>query len=550
MIPIATRRSRSFTHTKYLLAAGVASAVTIIQAGAETLKLDMLPGEYWWGGLSAVGHQTPYDSTSVADHDLHGDNKGNQAQPLLLSSKGRYVWSEQPIRYSFKYGMIEVGTQTGKILSGRQGSNLQHVYQFVSNEFFPSNGKIPDDLLFTHPQYNTWIELMYDQNEKDILAYARAIIDNGYPPGVLMIDDNWQEDYGTLEFSARRFKNPKGMMGQLHKMGFKVMLWVCPFVSADSADFRYLAEKGMLLLDPQKTQDILWANTRNKAAVIRWWNGASACLDLSNPSAMKWFQERLDHLVKEYGVDGFKFDAGDANFYTGGLASFKPDLIPNEHTALFAEVALRYPLNEYRASWKMAGLPLAQRLRDKGHEWGDLAKLIPDLMSQSVMGYAYTCPDMIGGGEYRSFLDTKTIDEELVVRSAQVHALMPMMQFSVAPWRILSKENNQICLKMAKLHLEMGPKILALAKESSKNGQPIAKPMAMAFPDGGYETIKDQFVLGNEIIVAPVVEKGARSRAVVLPKGDWKAEDGTVYTGGTSIKIEVSLQRLPYFVKM
>jgi alpha-glucosidase (family GH31 glycosyl hydrolase) len=262
---------------------------------------------------------------------------------------------------------------------------------------------------------------------------------------------------------------------------------------------------------------------------------------------MEWFRARLDHLVDEYGVDGFKFDAGDANFYTGGITSFKPDLVPNDHTAFFAEVGLHYPLNEYRASWKMAGKPLAQRLRDKGHEWGDLAKLIPDLMSQSVMGYAYTCPDMIGGGEYRSFLSTETIDEELVVRSAQVHALMPMMQFSVAPWRILSKENNAICLKMAKLHLEMGPKILALAKQASETGEPIVKPMAMAFPEGEYETIKDQFVLGDDTIVAPVFVKGARSRSVVLPPGEWVAENGKVHSGGAPITIDVPLERLPYF---
>lgn len=531
----------------------IALLASLAHAGmvsAATLKLEMLPGEYWWGGLSAVGHQTPYDATSVADHDLFANNKGNQAQPLLLSNKGRYVWSEQPIHYRFTKGVIDVSTRTGEILSGKEGANLRDVYQFVSKKFFPSDGKIPDALLFTHPQYNTWIELMYDQNEKDILEYARAIIANGYPPGVLMIDDNWQEDYGTLEFSPRRFQDPKGMMAELHKMGFKVMLWVCPFISPDSTDFRHLAKEGMLLLDPQKTQDILWANTRDKAAIIRWWNGASACLDLSNPKAMKWFQDRLDHLVKEYGVDGFKFDAGDADFYKGGVVSFKPDLIPNDHSALFAEVGLRYPLNEYRASWKMAGLPLAQRLRDKGHEWEDLAKLIPDLMSQSVMGYAYTCPDMIGGGEYQSFLNSAKMDEELVVRSAQVHALMPMMQFSVAPWRILSKENNAICLKMAKLHTEMGPKILELAKEASKTGEPIAKPMALAFPDGGYEMIKDQFVLGNDIIVAPVIEKGARSRSVILPEGQWKAEDGTVHSGGTSVRIDVPIERLPYFLKL
>lgn len=536
-------------NSKILISITITLVATIFQTGAETLKMEMLAGESWWGGLSSVGFQTPYDSTSIATHDLFGDNKGNQAQPLLLSSKGRYVWSDQPIKYSFDKGKIEVSTREGKLLSGQNGSNLRDAYEFVSKEFFPSNGKIPDELLFTHPQYNTWIELMYDQNEEDILAYARAIIAKGYPPGVLMIDDNWQEDYGTFEFSARRFKDPRGMMEELHKMGFKVMLWICPFVSADSTDFRFLAKEGMLLLDPQQSQEILWANTRNKAAIIRWWNGASACLDLSNPKAIKWFQDRLDYLVNEYGVDGFKFDAGDANFYTGGLVSFKQDLLPNDHTVFFAEIGLRYPLNEYRASWKMAGMPLVQRLRDKTHEWGDLAKLIPDLMAQSVMGYTYTCPDMIGGGEYQSFLGDAKIDEELVVRSAQVHALMPMMQFSAAPWRILSEENASICLKMAKLHVEMGSKIVALAKEASKTGEPIVKPMALAFPEGGYEAIKDQFVLGNDIIVAPVVEKGARSRRVILPAGQWKSEDGDMHAGGASIEISVPLERLPYFTR-
>lgn len=242
-------------------------------AFADKLELKVLDGEYWWAGLSSKGHETPYDASSKVSYDLYGDNQGNQAQPLLLSSKGRYVWSEQPIKYEFNAGQITVTTREGKIDSGTQGETLRDAYGHVVKSYFPSDGKIPDPLLFTHPQYNTWIELMYDQNEEDILAYAQAIIDKGYPPGVLMIDDNWQEDYGTWEFSPRRFQDPKGMMDKLHAMGFKVMLWVCPFVSADSADFRQLAQDGLLLLDPQKTQNILWANTKNKAAVIRWWNG-------------------------------------------------------------------------------------------------------------------------------------------------------------------------------------------------------------------------------------------------------------------------------------
>lgn len=520
-----------------------------ISQQAKNIQLDFLEGEYWWAGLSSLGYQTPIDQNSSFSFDLWGDNKGNQAQPLLLSSKGRYIWSEEPINVNINNGLINVSVRDGEILSGKSGKNLRTAYEFVVENFFPPNGKIPDELLFTQPQYNTWIELTYDQNEEDILKYASAIIDNGYPPGVIMIDDNWQDNYGSWDFSPKRFSDPKGMIDKLHKMGFKVMLWICPFVSPDSEIFRKLAREGMLILDRERTYEVNWTNTQENAAIIRWWNGASACLDLSNPKTQKWFKDRLDYLIQEYGVDGFKFDAGDARFYRDNIVSFK-DGIPNDHSTYFAEIGLEYPLNEYRASWKMAGLPLAQRLRDKRHLWEDLRKLIPDQMSQSVMGYAYTCPDMIGGGEYGSFRELSTIDEELIVRSAQVHALMPMMQFSVAPWRILSSENQEICLQMAKLHEKMGDHILDLAHQAAQSGEPIVKPMELAFPGNGFETIIDQFVLGDDIIVTPVLEKGSRSRTVILPNGRWKDENGKIYKGNREIKIEVPLKRLPYFTKV
>jgi len=103
---------------------------------------------------------------------------------------------------------------------------------------------------------------------------------------------------------------------------------------------------------------------------------------------------------------------------------------------------------------------------------------------------------------------------------------------------------------MSKLHEEMGKFILELAKAASVNGEPIVKPMELAFPGNGYETIIDQFVLGNDIIVAPVTVKGVRVRKVVLPKGTWKADDGNTYKGGKPIEISVPLERLPYFRKI
>ena len=94
---------------------------------------------------------------------------------------------------------------------------------------------------FTSPQLNTWIELTYHQNQKDILAYVKSMVAHGIEPGVLMIDDTWQTGYGDWRFDATRFPDPKAMICELHDMGFKVMLWMCPYVGMDTPAFRRIA---------------------------------------------------------------------------------------------------------------------------------------------------------------------------------------------------------------------------------------------------------------------------------------------------------------------
>ena len=509
----------------------------------------LLPGELWWGGLSRDGSRMPYTSQTSLTRDLWANNDENQSQPLLISNRGRYVWCEEPIKYSFQKGTLTVTSRTGVIQNGKAGEDLQSAYAFVSKKFFPPNGRIPDPAMFSIPQYNTWIELMYDQRQDRILEYARSVIAKGYPPGVLMIDDTWQENYGTWEFSASRFPDPKAMMKELHSLGFKVMVWICPFVSADSENFRHLARQGGLLLRNQHGKPVDWTkNTQDQAAVISWWNGYSALLDLTNPETQTWFHQQLDHLTNEYGVDGFKLDAGDAKYYGDSLVSRHP-ATPNDHTMLFGKIGLAYGLNEYRASFKLAGTNLVQRLSDKDHSWADLQNLIPDIVAQGLMGYAYVCPDMIGGGQWMAFREGAVVDQELVVRSAQVHALMPMMQFSVAPWRVLNAENNAICLKMAQLHQKFGAKIVALAKESAKTGEPIARSMLYNYPKSDYGKIIDQFMIGTDLLVAPAVQKGTRSRTVTFPPGTWLGDDGSKVKGPTVQTIKVPLERLPYFTR-
>jgi alpha-glucosidase len=121
-----------------------------------------------------------------------------------------------------------------------------------------------------------------------------------------------------------------------------------------------------------------------------------------------------------------------------------------------------------------------------------------------------------------------------------------MMQFSVAPWRVLDEAHFNAVKKSVEIRAKFTPLILDLARKSSKTGEPIMSNLEYYFPNQGLETITDQFMLGENVLVAPMVQKG-NSRKVVLPKGNWKADDGKTYKGGKTIEIEVPLQRLPYF---
>lgn len=516
------------------------------QKVTKTITIPLEKGEKIWSGLIRDAHKMPLKSGYK--FDFFNDNQSNQIQPLILTNKGRYVWSEEPFAFEIGANELIISNIHAEIKTEKKGDSLPEVQRYVTQKFFPSSGKTPDSLLFARPQYNTWIELTYNQNQTDILKYAHAIIDNGMPAGVFMIDDTWQEDYGLWKFHPGRFPNPKAMVDELHSLGFKVMVWMCPFVSGDQAIiFRELMKDKAVVMEKIKSNDT-WETATNPK-MIRWWNGISMELDFTNPAASVWFQNQLDRIQKDYGIDGFKFDAGDPVYYPEN-ALYKEKVLPNRHSELYAKIGLKYPLNEYRACWKMAGQPLVQRLCDKGHTWEDAQQLVPHMITEGLIGYPFACPDMIGGGDYSAFLDNAKLDQDLIVRSAQTHALMPMMQFSVAPWRVLDASHWAAVKKSVEIRTQFTPLIMKLMRESAKTGEPIVKHLEFVFPNKGYENVNDQFMLGDNMLVAPLQQKGVSSRNVVLPSGKWKADDGKIYEGNKTINIEVPLDRIPYFEKI
>ncbi|MFA9389605.1 MAG: glycoside hydrolase family 31 protein [Prolixibacteraceae bacterium] len=520
--------------------------IGIINSQAKEITIQLSDNEAIWAGVIDDGHLMPFETGYSMN--FYANNKGNQINPLILTNRGQYIWSEKPYSFKVDDGKIIINDPYSEVVTGKSGNTLAEAYRFVADNYFPASGKMPDELMFAAPQYNTWIELNYNHNQADILKYAQAIIDNGLPAGVFMIDDTWQEDYGLWDFHPGRFPDPKAMVDQLHEMGFKVMLWVCPFVSADQKLIYYelLGDKAFMM--SKNTSETTW-ETAKHPAMIPWWNGISAELDFSNPAAVNWFNAQLERLVNDYNVDGFKLDAADMHFYPENSLS-KGNATPNEQCELYTQFGMRFPLNEYRACWKMAGQPLAQRLLDKDHSWEDLERLIPLMIVEGLSGYTFACPDMIGGGMLSTFEDPEKLNQELIVRSAQCSALMPMMQFSVAPWRILDETHMNAIRESVNIRMKFTPLILRLAKESAKIGEPILKSMEYVFPDQGFEKQVDQFMVGDSLLVAPKVDAPGSTRTVYLPKGKWMSDTGEKYKGGKSYEIEVPLERLPYFQKL
>jgi alpha-glucosidase (family GH31 glycosyl hydrolase) len=109
-----------------------------------------------------------------------------------------------------------------------------------------------------------------------------------------------------------------------------------------------------------------------------------------------------------------------------------------------------------------------------------------------------------------------------MIRWTQLNALMQIMQFSIAPWEF-GEECSRICRQYAQLHLEFTPQLQEAARETIKTGAPVIRPVSWLAPqDEGALLCDGQFLVGENILVAPVVEKGGRKRDVYLPTGRWK----------------------------
>ena len=432
----------------------------------------------------------------------------------------------------------------------------------------PTAPQPPSLEMMRSPIWSTWARFKMAVDQASVEAYAMEIVERGFPRSHLEIDDKWCSRYGDFQFDAQKFPDPAAMVRRLRAQGFTVTLWITPFAELESEAFAEGAAQGHWITEEGS----------GRPAIVRWWQGDGVLLNVSDSEACAWMEGRLRRLQEATGVSGFKFDAGEGVFVPPRTAAAGD---ANQYAEAWARFAARFGGGgEVRAAGSSQGAGVWTREFDKDSTWSEhngLKALVTTAMLHGVLGYPFVLPDMVGGNAYSeemaaslgdgqvgtdgggrlseegselvasSLFFGEVPEKELYTRWCFATALLPAVQFSIAPWQYDSQAEDA-CRKALELREHYLPELEALAARALTHGEPLVRPLWWYDPhDEECLTVDDEFMLGDATLVAPVLACKATSRRVYLPRGSWEAR-GHIHAGPVWVEAyPVALDELAVF---
>ncbi|CAG9820285.1 unnamed protein product [Phaedon cochleariae] len=189
------------------------------------------------------------------------------------------------------------------------------------------NFGIPNRKMIEEPIWTTWAKYKRDITDDIILEFAQEVRNHGYN-GQIEIDDNWETCYGAQEFSQETFSDVANTVKKLKEMGFRVTLWVHPFVNSDCQNNSDEGvENGYFVVD---------SNNKTNGS---WWNSNDAHqIDFTNPQAAEWWSARLRKLQANPSV----------------YRSVPQEAVPNILTSSYIRTCAKFgDLIEVRSAWSV-----------------------------------------------------------------------------------------------------------------------------------------------------------------------------------------------------
>ncbi|KAF2905132.1 hypothetical protein ILUMI_01040 [Ignelater luminosus] len=521
----------------------------------------------WYGGPERFEQAWPLQKLNLTNfaNVLQEDQWGAIVEPYWLNSAGAYIFVNEKVplfvnqnslsstrnKVCFSANVADPYPPRNKVVlhytvASQPDARKAHLH--AVKHFLGKPTGHPNYKILERPIWSTWARYKRDVNDSAVLAFAKDIVDNGYPDGQFEIDDHWEECYGALTFNLSRFGDINNTVAKIKSMNFRVTLWTHPFVNTDCVKYREIGRRYGYFAKNSEGNDL-----------TKWWNSKgndAHYLDFSKAEVRLWFTERLRSIQEKHGIDSFKFDAGETSWAPQvPVLNGDVDGLPNTLGADYARTCAAFgDLVEVRTGWRTQDLPVFVRMIDKDSTWGllnGLYTLITTLLQMNLNGYTLVLPNMVGGNGYYG-----TPSAELFVRWLQANTFMPSIQFSYVPWDYDNEKLNfdvkAISKKFVNLHQKIAPYIEKTMRDSVEKGHPVNSPIWWVSPNDIQAQGEDtEFLLGEDILVAPVVQEGATNRTVYLPKGRWvDGNSGVIHNGPRSlVNYSAPIEVLPYFIR-
>ncbi|MBG0827950.1 alpha-xylosidase [Planomonospora sp. ID67723] len=394
--------------------------------------------------------------------------------------------------------------------------------------------------------FGTWISSgFFVDTQERVMNRARTIRERGIPCDVLHLDTYWQTDghWSDLRWDEANFPDPAGMLAELKEMGFKVCLWMNPYISHLSPAFPAAAEAGYFL----KNQD-------GEVYVADSWHGSyPACgiVDFTDPAAVEWFRGLLRPLL-EQGVQIFKTDFAEGVPHDAVAANGMTGTdLHNVYTLLFNDVVseVTREVAGHGMVWARSSFLGGQR---HAAQWsGDTYTSYPAMGSTLRGGLAHGLSGIpFWSHDAGGFTGRPT--DDLYVRWTQFGAFSPLLRLhgttSREPWEFPEVEAEAVAA--LRLRYRLMPYIYTAAVEAARTGAPMMRALCVDYPDDPVAWRADlEYLLGRDLLVAPMTSPEG-TRRVYLPAGDWVDHwTGEVLAGGRYVTVSAPLERIPLFAR-
>ena len=384
------------------------------------------------------------------------------------------------------------------------------------------------------------------------------------PLDVIYLDIDYMSEYRVFTFDKQRFPDPKGLTDKLGKQGVKVVTIVDPGVKHQPKQPGYHA------YDEGVAKNFFQRRSNGDLFVPRVWPGESVFVDYTLPEARRWWGD-LHRFYTDNGIAGIWNDMNEPSDFVDQTGKNQLDVVSYDEGEKTTHAKNRntFALLMSRATYE--GLERLQPNRrpyvitraayagiqryatmwtgDTNSTWEALALNIPMFTSLGLSGEPFVGSD-VGGFIGRG-------NGELLVRSYQIGFLAPFCRnhkvidgYDQEPWRF-GKYYEDIIRKYLKLRYALMPFLYTTLEEAHRTGVPPFRPLMLNYQDDASTyTIDDQFMIGTDLLVAPIVKPDVTRRLVYLPKGTWYDYwTNRKYNGETMISVDAPLEVAPMFVR-